>query len=272
MRRLRFAVLALASCTTGRAPVTAPTPAPPPVAVRYGPGQATYRTVEHRHVEQMFQGQPLTTDLATTVDMSISLAARDSGLLATFVIDSVALTGGPVFPAAAAAAARGARFVTTLGPGGAVEQFGGGDPGNPLEQQLAFLLRDFFPVTPAAGVVPGSHWVDTTDTQGTSGGADISVRAINTRSSPGWTTFADARALEILTESAVEIAGSGTQAGQAFTVSGSGRAHGRQYLSAAGLLLGGTRADTTTMRIELSASGAVIPVTQRTTDTTRVVP
>lgn len=270
MRRLPFTMLALASCSSGGAPVVTPAPAPPPphVALRYGPGQATYRTVERRHVEQLFQGQPLITDLAMTVDLSVSLAARDSGFLATFVIDSVTLSGGPAFPGAA----RGARFEATLAPTATVEQFEGGDPGNPLEQQLAFLLRDFFPVMPATGVVPGAHWVDTTDTQGTSGGAGISLHAINTRSCPGWTTFADARALEILTESAVAITGSGTQAGQAFTVTGSRRAHGRRYLSAEGLLLGGTSADTTTMRIELSASGAVIPVTQRTTDTTRVVP
>ena len=76
---------------------------------------------------------------------------------------------------------------------------------------------------------------------------------------------------EIVTDATVEIAGSGMQAGQAFTVTGSGRGHARQYLSADGRLMGGTHADTATIQIELTGTGIVIPVTQRTADTLRVV-
>jgi hypothetical protein len=227
-----------------------------------------YQVVQHRHVEQTFQGQPLTTDLATRLGLTVTLAG-DSGLAATFIVDSISLEGGPVFPAEAVAGARGARFDATLLPDGLLTELRGSDPTNPVLQQLAFLLQDFFPGTPRAGVSAGARWTDTTDAQGMSGGADIQVRTINTRSSPAWTTFGAVQALEILTDATIEISGSGTQAGQAFTVAGAGRGHGRHYLSADGRLLGGSHADSVTMEIDLSGVGITIPVTQWTTDTLR---
>lgn len=270
MRRLPVAAFVLASCVRGAQP--APTAAPTPVhpaAVRYQPSSMVYQVVQHRHVEQMFQGQPLTTDLATRVALTVSLAG-DSARVASFVIDSISLEGGPVFPPEVVAGARGARFDATLLPGGLLTELRGGDPANPLLQQIAFLIQDFFPGTPRAGVTAGARWTDTTDAQGMSGGADIRVRSINTRSSPAWTTLGAVQALEIQTDATIEISGSGAQAGQAFTVTGTGRGHGRHYLSADGRLIGGNRADSVTMEIDLSGVGITIPVTQWTTDTLRV--
>jgi len=271
MRRLPVAAFILTSCVRGAQP--APTAAPAPVhpaAVRYQPSSMAYQTVQHRHVEQIFQGQPLTTDLATRVALTITLAG-DTGLAATFVIDSIALEGGPVFPTEDVARARGARFDATLVPGGRLTGLRGADSANPVLQQIAFLLQDFFPGTPRAGAIAGARWTDTTDAQGLSGGADIHVRTINTRSTPAWTTFGAVQALEILTDATIEISGSGAQAGQAFTVAGTGRGHGRHYLSADGRLMGGSRADTVRMEVNLSSVGITIPVTQWTTDTLRVV-
>jgi hypothetical protein len=271
MRRLPVAVVVLASCVRGAQPAPTVAPAPAhPTAVHYEPARITYQVAQHRHVEQTFQGQPLTTDLTTRVAFTVSLAQSDSGLAARFTIDSIALEGGPVFPAEAVAGAQGVHFDATLLPGGVLADLGGGDPANPLLQQVAFLLQDFFPGTPRAGVSAGTRWIDTTEAQGTSGGVDVRVRTINARSSPAWTPFADVQALEILTDATIEISGSGTQAGQAFTVAGTGRGHGHHYLSADGRLIGGSRADTVTMEIALSGTEITIPVTQWTTDTLRV--
>jgi hypothetical protein len=270
MPRLPAAAIVLASCVGGARPTPTAAPAPAqPAAVRYEPGTLRYRVVQHRHVEQVFQGQALTTDLATRVALTVALARRDTGLAVTFLIDSISLEGGPVFPAEAVAGARGAQFDGILMPGGVLAELGGGDSANPLLQQIAFLLQDFFPGTPTAGVTAGARWTDTTDDRGTSGAADVRVRSINTRSSSAWTTFADLPALEILTDATLEISGSGAQAGQAFTVAGTGRGHGRHYLSTDGRLMGGSHADTVTMQIELSGTGITIPVTQWTTDTLR---
>jgi hypothetical protein len=268
MRRLPAVVVVLVSCKPGAPPAqtAAPTPAPA-AAVTYRPGTTTYRLVQHRHVEQVFQGQPLTTDVVTRLELSTTLEPGDSGLVATFVIDSVALDGGPGFPAEAVAGAEGARFMAAMFPGGALAPLDLSDPTNPLLQQLAFLLQDFFPTIPRAGAGVGERWTDTTEEHGTSGGADVHVTSVNVRSSPAWTTFSGAQALEVLTDATIEIEGTGAQAGQAFTVAGAGRGHGHHYLSVDGRLLGGSHADTVTMAIELTGLGVTIPVSQRTADT-----
>lgn len=270
MRRLPVAAVVLAACRPGPpAPTVAPTPAPP-AAVLYQPGRTSYQLVQHRHVEQMVQGQPLTADVETRILLTVSLAPRDTGLAATFVIDSITVEGGPVFPAEAVVAAHGAQLGGTLLPGGALTPLQVADTANPLLQQIVFLLQDFFPGTPRAGATAGARWTDTTDEQGTSGGADIRVRAVNTRTSPAWTTFAGAEALEILTDAMIEISGTGAQAGQEFTVAGAGRGHGRHYLASDGRLIGGSRADTVTMAVALTGTGITIPVSQRTADTLRI--
>jgi hypothetical protein len=265
------AAVLLASCVRAAQPAPSTAPIPPPAAaLHYQPGTMVYQLVQHRHVEQVFQGQPLATEVATRITLTVSLALGDSGLAATFVIDSIALEGGPVFSDAAVTGARGARFDGTLLADGSLTPLDISDPANPLLQQLAFLLQDFFPGTPRAGVTAGAHWTDTTAERGTSGGADIELRSINARSSSAWSTVAGVPRLEIRTDATIEISGSGAQAGQSFTVVGGGRGHGLHYLANDGRLMGGSRADTVTMTIELSGTGITIPVSQRTADTLRV--
>ena len=270
MRRLPVAAVVLAACKPGPpAPTLAPTPTPP-AAVLYQPGTTRYQLVQHRHVEQLVQGQPLTTDVETRILLTVSLVPRDTGLAATFVIDSIAVEGGPGFPAEAAVAARGAQLSGTLLPGGALTPLQVADTTNPVLQQIVFLLQDFFPGTPRAGATAGARWIDTTDEHGTSGAVDFRLRSVNTRTSSAWTTFAGAQALEILTDAMIEISGTGAQAGQEFTLAGAGHGHGRHYLAIDGRLIGGSRADTVTMAVELTGTGITIPVSQRTADTLRI--
>jgi hypothetical protein len=271
MRQLLLATTLAAACTARTS--TTPPPSPAPITlVRYLPGATRYRTVEHRHVEQVFQGQPIVTDLTTSLVLSSTLVRTDTGLSATIVVDSVAVTGRGGYAPTSVEAARGARFTAILGPGGAMTTFVGPEQStDPLLQQLASAMQEFFPRLPPNGVRPGDQWIDTTEATNPAGGMVVTVRANNARKAIGWGQFAGLPALELTTQSDYVITGSGEQMGQALTLDGTGRRNARQFLSEDGRYLGGTAADTASIQVHLVASGITLPVTQQTVDTVTAV-
>jgi hypothetical protein len=70
------------------------------------------------------------------------------------------------------------------------------------------------------------------------------------------------RALKITTTSTYTISGGGHQNGQEMTVAGSGTASADQFISAAGVYLGATAADSSNMVVNIVSMGMDVPVRQ----------
>ncbi len=268
--RLRTPSLCLlvAACA-GTQPGVAPLP-PPPAALTYGPWTGRYVFVRHRHVEQVFQGQPLVSDVTSHLWLSVTTSAGDPGLRLELLVDSARVRGSGL-PPGAAEGARGRRFEANLQPDGRLEHVIRPSVTNPLIDQLAFDLVDLLPLLPPGGARPGATWTDTTHGAGAMQDMTLTVQSVNTRSTADWSIVEGARGLEFTTAARFTVTGSGEQAGQPFTLSGEGQGTAHHWLTAGGRLLRLIRGDSTRIDVDLPGVGLVIPVTQQTTDTVRAV-
>lgn len=272
MRRFApFAVAALAACGGGYSSGAAPAPDPEPTAVHYAPATVSYRSVEHRHVEQEINGQTTQNDRVSTTFLGTMIAAAADGFTVTIVVDSVTVTGGAQFSSAEVAAARGTVFSGTLAPTGQVEAIAGGDTTQPFIAQLRRGIEEFYPRIPAGGVEPGRSWTDTTAVVVNSGGLDLNIESIDQYEAIEWTEHAGVRVIRIHVASSYTIAGEGEQTGQPMMLDGTGRRHVDQFLAGDGRFVGAIAADTAEVEVVLTNLGLIVPVKQTVADTLAVV-
>jgi hypothetical protein len=239
-----------------------PAPAAPilPEVVRLVPDTASYRVIEHRRTEQTVNDRPLVIRQTRTTWLTATLTALDSGLTATWTLDSTAITGPFTDTVGTAThAAAGTIFRAGLDQNGRVTSIHADRTSAAPIAHVAELLAGFFPVADG-GARPGATSVDTTEIL-TGWSTLLRGPSINSRTvAADWTTWAGVPALRISTESRYTLAGSGRLSERfEVTIEGSGRRYADQYVDWQGRYLGGTAADTADLEARVAGIGLVIP-------------
>ncbi len=260
------------ACGGAAAPEAALPAAPPPVprVLTYQPFSASYRSDNHRTVEQEFNGQLTHTQVTMRYYLQADLSESDSGLVAALTIDSVPLLRG--LPGVDPTGLAGTQFMAVLSPVGEVRDFQDAGDRNDLVRQIAQRIREFFPLLPPQESEPGFTWTDTVETNAGSGDLALLVQSINRHEVVGWSTWAGEQALHITTVSQYQVSGSGSDSGQEFTLEGTGLSHAHQYVAPNGRFLGRVSADTLHSTAHLPALGTAIPITQASNDTLTILP
>lgn len=265
MRRLPFlaAVVAAAACASGgtsgsaAAPAAARPAAAEPTALRYAAGTGRYRVEHQSHTVQEMMGQSQEADGGLTLVLSASLSAEGANLAAAFTVDSISVTGPQ---GSGLEQARGRTFRAVLTPAGRSVSLSLPDSSNPALQQMGEQFREFFPTLPAGTVAAGRSWTDTTADASNLGEIRVTSRAIREHRVVGWESRDGVRALRIATSSSYRITGSGSAQGQEIQLDGGGTASAEKLVSAAGVFLGQTASDSSTIMVNVVAMGLEIPV------------
>ena len=263
-----MAIHVLAAC--GR-PAPPPAPALPETA-RLTPTRARFHLVEHRHVEQRYLGQTITTDAVTRATVSIAIDSAPTGFAVDAIVDSAAVSGDAGVTGEAVASVAGARFRLAVSPDGTVLSVTGPGGGNPLLDQLALRMHELVPRMPAGGVVAGATWTDTTLTSARTAGIPISLRVYGRHTgAAAWIELDGRHVLPLTSETDYTLSGEGERSGQWITMAGTGASHLQRFVGPDGLVALGVRDDTLRLTIELPGTGGLIPLTQIRTDTLRRV-
>jgi len=264
--------LLCAACAGGTA--ARPPAGPAPAAARaltYTAGTTRYRSASHQHIQRRLGDRDQATDAALLAYVSATLTRDGTGLQVAFTVDSVPeyVTGGP--GSVGTSAALGATFTGTLAPDGSIANLSGGDSSVRLLAQLGDEIGHFYPRLPAGGISPGARWTDTTKTTTSRGGVPLTMTTVSEHL-VGTPRDTLGGALPIETHTTYSFAGTGSQAGEAFSVQGAGAGRSVALLGLAGRFLGLTAADSSSYTIALKAADLTIPAHQTRADTVSVVP
>ncbi len=265
------ACLAAAACgghTAAPATPSAPAPAPAagrgdPTSVHYAAGAGRYRVEQNQHISQEMMGQTRDADGSTTMLVSTTLTGGAAGdLAAVFTVDSVAATSSLPGAANALAMMRGKVYRAVFSSLGHATSFTPPDSGD-LAAGEGNVFRQFLPGLPSGAPTAGTTWTDTTTlNQGGAQGLTLRSQSVGQHRIVGWELHEGVRALRISTTARYTITGSGQQQGQEMTVAGNGAASADQFVSAAGVYLGGASSDSTSMTVNVVTMGMEIPVRQ----------
>jgi len=258
-----------AAPAAGTAPSVAPAPraapAGDPSTVRYAAGTGRYRLEMATHTTQEAMGQVTDIEFGTNLLVSASFATAAGNVGASFLIDSVSSTSSmPQLPTGTLDALRGKTFRAVFSPSGApislalpdtsAVSSGGGD----------MIFREFLPSLPAGPITAGMTWTDTTSQNPGNVPAGITLRTQSVRQHRvvGWELHDGVRALKLATHATYTIAGGGESQGQQLQLTGTGSQSLERFVSAAGVYLGSTSADTTNMTVNVVSVGIEVPVHQ----------
>jgi hypothetical protein len=235
-----------------------------PATLRYAADAGHYRIEQNQHISQEMMGQTRDMDGSTTMLVSSTLSAGASAgeLAAVFTVDSV--SSNSTIPGASAVLAqiRGKTFRAVYSPLGRSTSFAAPDSGDAAAGG-GNVFREFLPGLPSGAATAGTSWTDTmTMSQPAAPGLTIRSQSIRQHRIVGWELHEGVRALHLASTSAYTLSGGGEQQGQQMTVSGSGVATIEQFVSAAGVYLGGTGADSSNMTVSVTSMGMDIPVRQ----------
>lgn len=271
MRPISALVLVLVLVAACGGTYSAPAPetrtAPAPEYLTYRPASMRYGAVSHRQVDQEVSGRIQTSRIVTRYVLRTEVGPSADGLPVSMVLDSITIEGPLGVSPGEIAQAQGTMFTAALQPDGELTGFAGGDTTVPLIRQMVSRLREFFPRLLRDGTRPGLSWADTTESVTDVGGVLLTVRAFNQHEAVDWGEYAGDRALVIRTVSDYTLSGTGEETGQPLSIEGSGRRHALEYLSADGVYLGTTAADTLEFEVLLTQMGIVIPGRQWNADT-----
>lgn len=242
-----------------------------PRAFRFGPAATSYLATTHRINDSEVQGTASRTETSLRYAVSVDISQQNDTMRVAFVIDSVIEAVGPGVTPQDLTQPIGERFTAALRPWGALEDFEPAPTNPPLLSQIANDLSRFFPLLPDTGVTSGDTWTDTTETSQTSGGADITTVGVIENTAGEWAEYQDTTALPITWVMHYTLQGTGTQLGQPFTITGSGRRTGQHFVSNTGEFLGSVSADSASTEVFLTDIGMTIPIEIRGADTVTVV-
>lgn len=255
----------------------APWPLVPDV-VRYGPCAVRYVLHRDLHIEQSFGGQSQTQHFGARVFVSATITgpADTAGYPATFIVDSVVPDSGMPGPVTEGLSKVRALVLTgRLGRQGAFR----GTPASdsllaavPAPGALLGSFRDFLPRIPVDGARLGDEWTDTLSVTLHAGGAEVTRRAVLASKAIAWAPHAAGWSLEIDTQGAYTVTGSGANNGQPFALTGTGVTVARTFLADDGRFLGGESRDSTVLTVTLPVQSLTIPVTQILHSTVAVLP
>jgi hypothetical protein len=260
-----IAFMSLAACPSSRGP--SPTAPVMPDVVRLASDTAEYHVVEHRRTGHTVRGQPLVSSGRRDVWLAGALTPASGGLTARWVLDSIVVAAADPLGPPETGTARGTTFSAMVGENGSTGQVDVDRERTELLDAVGERLQGLLPRLPAGGARIGASWTDTTEHGRRAGGIAVTARTVGRRRAAGWTTWAGAPALEIVSEGDYILTGRGEHAGQEVELEGTGRRHARHYLDPSGRLLGAIGSDSVTLEVRLVAGGLVIPIRQWSADT-----
>jgi hypothetical protein len=241
-----------------------------PSSLRYAVGSGRYRVEESQHIRQEVMGQ--TTEIDGTSHMVVSAAlthgfAPDLGigdaLAAAFTVDSITATSTAPGASTVMESIRGKTFRAVFSPLGRSTSFTNPDSAGPMNTGGGDVFREFLAGLPAGTLAEGTSWTDTTtQTQSPGPGLTSHSQSIRQHRVVGWELHDGVRALRITTTGAYTITGSGEVQGQQMQINGTGVATMDQFVSAAGVYLGGAKADSANLMVNVLTMGMEVPIRQ----------
>lgn len=285
-RHASVAIAVVAAACAGHSSAPAPTAAPAgaapsrmaaapagdPTSINYAAGTNRYRIDTEQHTAQEMMGNTTNIDITTMQVVSLNLAAAGDSFALRATLDSMSVTSSmPGADQAAADAARalvGKSVTGSMSRNGRVANVTTADTGVAV-QQLVNGIREFFFVIPSLQLTPGREWTDTVSNAQNMGPMNMTTRSVRNHRVVGWEDRNGTRALHITTSSAYSVTGSGEAQGQPLEISGTGHVTMDRFISAAGVYLGATEADSADMNVNVVSMGMSIPVrrSQRATVT-----
>jgi hypothetical protein len=260
----------LAACAGRPAPLAAPAPTPAPAPLRYAAGSGHYRLESQSHVEQEMMGQSNAVDLSTKALMTVDMADSAGNLGVAITIDSLDVVmpaGMPGPDPAELAAARGQTVQLVSSPRGETVSLTPPDGASPTLRQIAMGFRQFLPQLPEGVPDSGTTWSDSSSMTVPSQGIALTVHTTSVHRVVGWEDHEGTRALHLATTSSYTLSGSGQAQGQEVDLNGGGHRIADAFVSAAGVYLGGTLADSSLVNANVVTAGIVVPVRSKTRTT-----
>jgi hypothetical protein len=235
-----------------------------PASLHYAAGSGRYRVEESQHIRQEVMGQ--TTEIDGTANMVVSAAltpAEAGSVVGAFTVDSITATSSAPGASSAMESIRGKTFRAVFSPLGRSTSFTAPDSASPMNTGGGDVFREFLPGLPAGTVAEGTSWTDTTtQSQTPAPGMTTHSQSIRQHRVAGWELRDGVRALRITTTGAYTITGSGEAQGQQMQINGSGVATMDQFVTAAGVYLGGTKADSANLTVNVVTMGIEVPIRQ----------
>jgi hypothetical protein len=215
-------------------------------------------------------GQVNEVDVSVRQLLTATATEVADNLVVSLTVDSIDVTGPPGADGGITAA-RGRTFRLVLAPNGLALSVAAPDSTDPLLQQIAAGLREFFPKLPSGPVLAGQTWTDTLTSTRTSGGS-VTTRSVRQHRVVGWGDRDGTRALHVETTSSYTVSGSTEAQGQSVDLSGGGQSVRDSFVSAAGVFLGAVERDSALVNANVAAMGLTIPVRQSRRGTVTRVP
>ncbi len=235
-----------------------------PASLRYAVGSGRYRVEESQHIRQEVMGNATEIDATANMVVSAALTPAEAGsVAAAFTVDSVTATSSAPGASTVMESIRGKTFRAVFSPLGRSTSFTAPDSAGPMNTGGGDVFREFLAGLPAGTLAEGTSWTDTTTQTQTPGpGMTSHSQSIRQHRVVGWELHDGVRALRITTTGAYTITGSGEVQGQQMQINGSGIATSDQFVSAAGIYLGGAKADSANLIVNVLTMGMEVPIRQ----------
>jgi len=262
----------VAACAGHAGPSAAPAPAAArpaaaapardPSALRYAVGAGRYH--EATEYSQDVMGQASAFDAHAYVSTVVTAAGRNLGVAVT--IDSLSSN---VPGAEGMEIARGRVVNLVFSPTGQPVSMTAPDSTNLALLQIAEGLRELLPRLPNGAITAGATWSDTVIRRVPAPDVTLTMTIARQHRVVGWEDHGGVRALHLSMTGTYTLAGSGSVQGQTLEFSGAGRNQAESFVSAAGVYLGSTGADTADVNVTVASAGMQVAVrrAQRSTVT-----
>jgi hypothetical protein len=192
--------------------------------------------------------------------LSTALTLEGGNVAAAFTVDSIAAEGPQGM---SIDAVRGRTYRAVYTTAGRPISLATPDTTNPVVTQIGEMFREFLPTLPPSAIAAGMTWTDTVaQTTSPSPGLTLRSQSVRQHRVVGWEDHGGVRALHISTSGNYTLSGEGEQQGQQLQLSGTGATTVERFVSAAGVFLGQTVADSTSLTVNVMAVGMEIPIHQ----------
>ncbi|MDO8665710.1 MAG: hypothetical protein Q7J79_03805, partial [Gemmatimonadales bacterium] len=159
--------------------------------------------------------------------------------------------------------ARGRTVNLVFSPTGQPVSLATADSTNLAVQALAVELRELLPKLPNGTIGAGATWSDTITRHVPAPGVDLTMTVARQHRVVGWEDRGGIRALHLNTRGTYTMTGTGESQGQELEFSGTGRNTAEHFVSAAGVYLGSSGADTADVNVNVVSAGMQVS-TRRT--------
>jgi hypothetical protein len=278
--RLLVAAGLLAGCSSSSAGGGPGTPSPTPAtprpgavtptaggrgpAVTYRPARSVgYKLERHDSLTLQYPGgatQEQIRDRIAHFHLTVAESGSPGAYQVAIILDSLqASENGVPVPPDSVAAAKGARWTSTLTPNGDLSPLKS-DRAGTLIEELTGRLQLLFPRLPSGGVRDGMEWTDSTSYKLVADAFPGTEHATTTYRAGGGAS--EGKAVTLQSAGSYTRSGTRLQGDQELQMSATGARHGMQQIGSDGVMLSSRGNDVGDMTITVPAVGQTVPVKQ----------